>query len=655
MSDSDPELEARLAGQETFEPPASFVDQANVTDSEVYEQFDAEWPDCWEAAADLLDWAEPYDTVLDDSQPPFFEWFTGGSLNASTNCLDRHLDDRGEEAAIEWVGEPTDEADRTYTYEELHREVNEFAAALRELGVGEDDVVTLYMPMLPELTVAMLACARLGAPHSVVFAGFSADALATRMAAADSEYLVTCDGYYRRGDALDHFEKATEGLDAVDHEVTTVVVDRLGADGHGHDLAADHHDYDTLVADHAGTTVEPVARDAEDMLFLMYTSGTTGEPKGVKHTTGGYLSWVSWTSQAVLDIEPEDTYFCSADIGWITGHSYIVYGPLALGTTTMMYEGAPDHPERDRLWEIVETHDATQLYTAPTAIRAFMKWGTEHVDAHDLSSLRLLGTVGEPINPRAWNWYYDTVGGGECPVVDTWWQTETGGMLVTTLPGVSEMKPGAAGRPLPGVDAQVVGPDGDPVDPGEAGHLTVQRPWPGMLRTLYRNDERYVEEYWAARSDTDSDDPDDWVYSPEDGAKVDEDGYITVLGRVDDVVNVSGHRLGTMEIESAIVGCEGVAEAAVVGGDHDLKGEAVYAYVITEDGQPATDEFREEIVAAVEDAIGPIARPESVQFTPELPKTRSGKIMRRLLEDVANGDDLGDTSTLRNPEIVDEL
>ena len=655
MSDSEPELEARLAGEETFDSPASFVEQANVTDPEVYEAFDAEWPECWEQAAELLDWTEPYDTVLDDSQPPFFEWFTGGSLNASANCLDRHLDDRGEETAIEWVGEPTDEANRTYTYAELHREVNEFAAALRELGVGEDDVVTMYMPMLPELPIAMLACARVGAPHSVVFAGFSADALATRMEAADSEYLVTCDGYYRRGDALDHFEKATEGLDAVDHDVTTVVVDRLGEDGHGHDLSDGYHEYDTLVADHAGATVEPVARDAEDMLFLMYTSGTTGEPKGVKHTTGGYLSWVSWTSQAVLDVKPEDTYFCSADIGWITGHSYIVYGPLALGTTTMMYEGAPDHPERDRLWEIVETYDATQLYTAPTAIRAFMKWGTEHVDAHDLSSLRLLGTVGEPINPRAWNWYYEHVGDGECPVVDTWWQTETGGMMVTTLPGVSTMKPGAAGRPLPGVDAQVVGPDGEPVEPGQAGYLTVQKPWPGMLRTLYRNDERYVEEYWAEFSDTDSDDPDDWVYSPEDGAKVDEDGYVTVLGRVDDVINVSGHRLGTMEIESAIVGCEGVAEAAVVGGDHEVKGEAVYAYVITEDDQPETDAFREEIVGAVEDAIGPIARPESVQFTPELPKTRSGKIMRRLLEDVANGEELGDTSTLRNPEIVEEL
>ena len=656
MTDSEPQLEARLAEQDSFEPPETFVEDANVTDPEIYETFEAEWPDCWERAAELLDWEESYDQVLDDSNPPFFEWFTGGSLNASANCLDRHLEERGDEAAIEWVGEPTDEANRTYTYRELHDRVNEFAAGLRELGVEADDVVTLYMPMVPELPIAMLACARIGAPHSVVFAGFSAEALATRMEAADSSYLVTCDGYYRRGDPLDHLDKAETGLADVSHETTTVVVDRLrDGDGFGHELGADEHDWDELMAAHDGATVEPVSRDAEDMLFLMYTSGTTGQPKGVKHTTGGYLSWAAWTSQAVLDVKPEDTYFCSADIGWITGHSYIVYGPLALGTTTVMYEGTPDYPEQDRLWEIVEEYEATQLYTAPTAIRAFMKWGTEYPERHDLSSLRLLGTVGEPINPRAWKWYYTHVGGEECPIVDTWWQTETGGMMVTTLPGVKTMKPGAAGPPLPGLDAQVVGPDGEPVDAGQAGYLTVQRPWPGMLRTLYRNDERYVQEYWAEYSDTDSDDPDDWVYFPEDGAKVDEDGYVTVLGRVDDVVNVSGHRLGTMEIESAIVGVEGVAEAAVVGGDHEVKGEAVYTYVITEDGQAETEAFREEIVAAVEEAIGPIARPESVVFTPELPKTRSGKIMRRLLEDLANDEELGDTSTLRNPEIVEEL
>jgi acetyl-CoA synthetase len=652
MTEQDVELEARLAEQDEFEPPASFVEQANVADPSVYDEFEENWPACWAQAADMLDWYDDYDQVLDDSNPPFFEWFTGGELNASHECLDRHLDDRGDEVAIEWVGELGET--RTYTYADLHHEVNAFAAALRDLGVEEDDVVTMYMPMVPELPIAMLAAARIGAPHSVVFAGFSAEALATRMNSADSEYLVTCDGYYRRGDALEHKAKADTGLADVDHDVTGVVVDRLG-DEYDHPMREADHDYDDLVAQNEGARVDPVARDAEDMLFLMYTSGTTGEPKGVKHTTGGYLSWVTWTSQAVLDIEPDDTYWCSADIGWITGHSYIVYGPLALGTTTVMYEGTPDYPDKDRMWEIVDEYDVTQLYTAPTAIRAFMRWGEAYPDRHDLSSLRLLGTVGEPINPRAWKWYYKHIGGESCPVVDTWWQTETGGMLVTTLPGVKNMKPGSAGPPLPGVDVRIVDTEGEAVDPGQAGYLTVQKPWPGMLRTLYRNDERFVDEYWAEYSDTDSDDPDDWVYFPEDGAKVDEDGYITVLGRVDDVINVSGHRLGTMEIESAIVGVEGVAEAAVVGGDHDLKGEAVYAYVITEDGADEDEALRAAIVEGVEDAIGPIARPEAVVFTPELPKTRSGKIMRRLLEDIANGDELGNTSTLRNPDIVDDI
>ncbi|PSQ29195.1 acetate--CoA ligase [Halobacteriales archaeon QS_9_68_17] len=610
----DVQLEARLEEQEAFEPPESFVEQANVSEPGIYEEFEKNWPECWERAADLLDWDQAYDQVLDDSDAAFYEWFTNGSLNASYNCLDRHVENgRKNQAAIQWEGEPGET--RTYTYQDLYREVNEFAAALGDLGVGEDDVVTLYMPMVPELPVAMLACARIGAPHSVVFAGFSADALATRMNSADSEHLVTADGYYRRGDALNHKQKADEGLRGVDHDVETVVVDRLG-DELTHFLGDSAHDYDDLVAEYQGERVDPVSRDAEDMLFLMYTSGTTGEPKGVKHTTGGYLSYVSWTSRAVLDIE--------------TGHSYIVYGPLALGTTTVMYEGTPDYPEKDRLWELVEKYAVDIFYTAPTAIRAFMKWGEQYPNSHDLSSLRLLGTVGEPINPRAWKWYYKHIGDEDCPVVDTWWQTETGGMMVTTLPGVNTMKPGSAGPPLPGVDARVIRPDENEVDPGQAGHLTVQKPWPGMLRTLYDNDERFIDEYWAEYSDREAD---EWVYFPEDGAKIDEDGYITVLGRVDDVLNVSGHRLGTMEIESAIVGVEGVAEAAVVGGDHDVKGEAVYAYAITEDGSEENDRLRQGIVEGVEDAIGPIARPERVIFTPEL----------------------GDTSTLRNPDVVDDI
>ncbi len=649
-SNGEVELEARLAEQEEFEPPESFVEQANVSDESIYEEFEEDWPDCWERAADLLDWDEEYDTVLDDSDAPFYEWFSDGTLNASYNCIDRHVEaGRKNQAAIRWEGELGET--RTYTYQDLYREVNEFAAALRDLGVEEDDVVTLYMPMVPELPIAMLACARIGAPHSVVFAGFSADALATRMNSADSEFLITCDGYYRRGDALNHKQKADEGLRDVDHEVQTVIVDRLG-DELTHFLGDDAYDYDDLVDAQQGERVDPVERDAEDMLFLMYTSGTTGEPKGVKHTTGGYLSYVAWTSHAVLDVKPEDTYWCAADIGWITGHSYIVYGPLALGTTTTMYEGTPDYPDKDRLWELVEKYAVDTLYTAPTAIRAFMKWGEKYPERHDLSSLRLLGTVGEPINPRAWKWYYKHIGNENCPVVDTWWQTETGGMMITTLPGVNTMKPGSAGPPLPGVDARVVDAEGDEVEAGEAGYLTVNRPWPGMLRTLYRNDDRFVQEYWTEYSDEDSG---EWVYFPEDGAKIDDDDYITVLGRVDDVLNVSGHRLGTMEIESAIVGVPGVAEAAVVGGDHEVKGEAVYAYVITEDGYEESEELRQKIVEGVEDAIGPIARPEEVIFTPELPKTRSGKIMRRLLEDIANENDLGDTSTLRNPGVVDDI
>ncbi|MGB9954849.1 acetate--CoA ligase (plasmid) [Haloferax prahovense] len=655
MAQGDTELEARLEEQDEFEPSEEFVAQANVSDAGIYDEFEENWPECWERAAEMLDWDEEYDEVLDDSNPPFYEWFTGGELNACHNCVDRHVENGDKNrVAIKWEGEHGET--RTYTYQDLYREVNEFAAALRDLGVEEDDVVTLYMPMVPELPIAMLACARIGAPHNVVFAGFSAEALATRMNAADSRFLVTCDGYYRRGDPLDHLDKTNEGLDSVDHGVdATVVVDRLGDDGFGHDLKGNQHDWDELLDEQRGERVDPVERDAEDMLFLMYTSGTTGQPKGVKHTTGGYLSYATWTSHAVLDIEKEDTYWCSADIGWITGHSYIVYGPLALGSTTVMYEGTPDFPNRDRMWDIVEKYAVDVFYTAPTAIRAFMKWGSKYPESRDLSSLRLLGTVGEPINPRAWKWYYEHIGNENCPVVDTWWQTETGGMMITTLPGVKNMKPGSAGPPLPGIDAQIVDTNGDEVEPGRAGYLTVNKPWPGMLRTLYKNDERYISEYWEEYSDTDSDDPDDWVYFPEDGAKVDDDGYITVLGRVDDVINVSGHRLGTMEIESAIVGVEGVAEAAVVGGNHEVKGEAVYAYVITEDGYEEGEDLRARIIEGVEDAIGPIARPEQVVFTPELPKTRSGKIMRRLLEDVANGAELGNTSTLRNPDIVEQI
>ncbi|OVE85606.1 acetate--CoA ligase [Natronolimnobius baerhuensis] len=631
-------------------PPAWFTEQANVTDSSVYETFETDWPACWERAADLLSWDQPYDTVLNDDEPPFYEWFTGGKLNAAYNCVDRHLESgRKNHVAIRWEGKHGER--QTYTYRDLYVEVNEFAAALRGLGVEEDDVVTIYLPMIPELPIAMLACARIGAPHSVVFAGLSADALATRMDAADSEYLVTCDGYYRRGDAFNQKTKVDNARLALEADIETVVVDRLG-DDLPHVLGENEHDYHDLRDQHAGETVDPVARDAEDMLFLMYTSGTTGEPKGVVHTTGGYLSHVAWTSHAVLDIEPEDTYWCAADIGWITGHSYIVYGPLALGTTTVMYEGTPDYPDRDRLWEIVDRNAVDIFYTAPTAIRAFMKWGTEYPERHDLSSLRLLGTVGEPISPRPWRWYHEHIGGGECPVVDTWWQTETGAVVISTLPGVDEMKPGAAGPGLPGIEATVVDDTGTPVEPGETGYLVLEQPWPGMARTLYDGNERYREEYWTRFSDPDED---VWRYASGDAATVDDDGYITVLGRIDDVINVSGRRLSTMEIESAVTDVTGVAEAAVVGRSSETGNTEIYAYVSTEGGYDPGTSIREAIIDSIDATIGPIAKPSEVVFTPELPKTRSGKIMRRLLEDIANGAELGDTSALRNPEIVGEI
>ncbi|RQG99644.1 acetate--CoA ligase [Natrarchaeobius oligotrophus] len=631
-------------------PPDSFVEGANVSDPGIYEEFAERWPDCWERAADLLSWDVPYETVLEDDCAPFYRWFADGELNASYNCIDRHLEaGRKTHAAIRWEGKHGER--ETYTYQDLSVAVNEVAAALRDLGVAADDVVTIYLPMIPELPIAMLACARIGAPHSVVFAGLSSDALATRMDAADSEYLITCDGYYRRGDAFNQKSKADNARLSLEADVQTVVVDRLG-DDLPHVLGENEYDYHDLRGEFAGRAVEPVSRGAEDMLFLMYTSGTTGEPKGVVHTTGGYLAHVAWTSRAVLDVEPADTYWCAADIGWITGHSYIVYGPLALGTTTVIYEGTPDYPDRDRLWEIVDRNAVDVFYTAPTAIRAFMKWGEKYPERHDLSSLRLLGTVGEPISPRPWEWYREHVGGGECPIVDTWWQTETGAVILSTLPGIDEMKPGAAGPALPGIEAGVVDETGADVDPGEAGYLVLSKPWPGMARTLYDGDDRFRAEYWEQFSDPNAD---EWRYFSGDTACLDGDGYVTVLGRVDDVITVSGRRLSTMEIESAITDVEGIAEAAVVGGSDDRGDTEIHAYVSTESGYDPDATVREAVVGSLESAIGPVATPDEVVFTPELPKTRSGKIMRRLLEDVANGEELEDTSALRNPEIVGEI
>jgi acetyl-CoA synthetase len=626
---------------EAVTPPRSFVEQANVSDPSVYDEFDAAWPGCWQRAADLLTWTERPESVLDESDG--VRWFPGGRLNAAENCLDRHLDaGRKNQTAIQWEGKLGET--RTMTYQELYRDVNAFAAGLRDLGVDADDVVTLFMPVIPELVVAMLACARIGAPHSVVFAGFSADALATRMERAESDVLVTCDGYYRRGNAVDLLSKADNACLSVPFETTTCVVNRLDDERY----LGDHHCYREVLAAHEGATVDPVERASDDLLFYIYTSGTTGEPTQVRHTTGGYLSHVAWTSHAVLDLEPRDTHWCTADIGWITGHSYVVYGPLALGTTTVLYEGTPDEPERDRFWKIIERNAVDVFYTAPTAIRAFMKLGAEHPGAHDLSSLRLLGTVGERIDETAWWWFYEHVGNEACPIVDTWWQTETGGMMLSTLPAVDAMRPGVVGRPLPGIEATVVDPLGEDLPAGESGQLVVTKPWPGQPKSLSDGSG------WARASHA-TDTAEDWRYATGDSAISHEDGRVTILGRLDDVVNVSGKRLGTTEIESAIVAVDGVAEAAVVGGDDELEGTTVHAYATPEANVADDDELRRRVREGVETAIGSVAVPTEITFTSALPKTRSGKILRRYLEAIANGEDPGDTSALRNPEVVGEL
>ena len=623
-------------------PPVDFRTRAAASDPAVYGRFEREGPDAWRAAADLLTWDREYETVLDDSDPPFYEWFPDGRLNAAANCVDRHLDERRNQLAIRWFGKRGER--RSYTYLDLHREVNAVAAGLRDLGVGEDDVVTLYLPMIPELPVAMLACARIGAPHNVVFAGLSAEALATRIDAADSEYLITCDGYYRREDAFNQKSKADNARIRAEGELSAaVVVDRLG-DELAVSLGDDEHEYGALVEEHDGETVEPVARDATDLLFVMYTSGTTGRPKGVEHATGGYLAHVAWTTRKVLDVRPDDTYWCAADIGWITGHSYGVYGPLATGTTTVMYEGSPDYPDRDRVWDLIERNAVSVFYTSPTAIRSFMKWGAEYPEGHDLSSIRLLGTVGESITPKAWRWYREHVGGGDAPIVDTWWQTETGAIAIATLPGITLMKPGKVGPPLPGIDARVVDEDGDPVDPGESGYLTLASPWPGMLHGLREGDERYLREYWLHGEDG-------WRYRTGDGAAVDGDGYVTILGRVDDVINVRAQRFNTGELEAAIVDADGVTEAAVVGDDDGR----IVAYVTTKSGVEPGEALRDAVADRLTSAVGDVARPDRIVFTPELPKTRSGKIMRRLLEDIARGEEFGDVSALRNPEVVGEI
>jgi acetyl-CoA synthetase len=638
---TDPGLSNLMHEERRFEPPSDLSEAANVK-ADVYERAAADRLGFWAEQAERISWKQPWEQVLDWSNPPFAKWFVGGRLNASYNCLDRHVEaGRGDKVAYHWVGEPGDT--RTLTYAQLKDEVCKAANALIELGVETGDRVAIYMPMVPELVIAMLACARIGAPHTVVFGGFSADALKGRIIDCDARVVITADGGNRRGAPSALKPAVDEALKSCPDVRTTLVVRRTGQDvdwTDGRDVW--WHD----VVDKQSTAHEPEAFDAEHPLYVMYTSGTTGKPKGSLHTTGGYLVGCSFTHWAVFDLKPEtDVYWCSADIGWVTGHSYIVYGPLANGTTSLMYEGTPDTPHKGRWWEIIEEYKASIFYTAPTAIRTFMKWGSEIPKKFDLSSLRLLGSVGEPINPEAYIWYRETIGGSRTPVVDTWWQTETGMIMISPLPGVTAGKPGSAMTPLPGVGADVVDDAGDSVPNGSGGYLVLTEPWPAMLRTLWGDDERFKETYWSRFPG---------LYFAGDGAKKDEDGDLWLLGRVDDVMNVAGHRLSTTEIESALVSHPKVAEAAVVGATDETTGQAVVAFVILREsagdgGADVVAELRNHVAKE----IGAIAKPRSIMVVPELPKTRSGKIMRRLLRDVAERREVGDVTTLADSSVMD--
>ncbi len=639
---AEPTIEDYYVENRTFPPPPDFVASALVTDMSMYTEADSDYEAFWaRQARDLLTWFDDFNTVL-EWEPPFARWFIGGTLNVSYNCLDRHIQaGRGDKVAYHWEGEPGDT--RTITYADLHEEVCRFANVLKRLGVQRGDRIAIYMPMVPELPVAMLACTRIGAAHSVIFGGFSPDSITDRVNDAEAKVIITADGGFRRGAVSPlkpNVDIALEQTPSVEH---VVVVRRAENDVTMVD-GRDHWYHDLMAA--ASADCPPEHMDSEDLLYLLYTSGTTAKPKGIMHTTGGYLTQVAFTHKYVFDIHPDtDVYWCAADIGWVTGHSYIVYGPLANGCTSVMYEGTPDTPGRDRLWAIVEKYGVTQLYTAPTAIRTFMKWGHEEPEKHDLSSLRLLGTVGEPINPEAWMWYHRHIGGERCPIVDTWWQTETGAQMVTSLPGVIATKPGSASRPLPGIYGEVVDDNGNPIERG-GGYWTLTKPWPAMLRGIWGDPERYQQTYWSRFPGR---------YFAGDGAKIDDDGYIWFLGRVDDVMNVSGHRISTTEVESALVDHDAVAEAAVVGASDPVTGQAIVGYVILKGRVEQTPELIEEIRQHVAKKIGPTARPKAVIPVPDLPKTRSGKIMRRLLRDVVEGRDLGDTTTLADAGVVDEI
>ncbi|MBA3658347.1 MAG: acetate--CoA ligase [Gemmatimonadales bacterium] len=638
------QLQTLLSEKRRFPPPDQFA-AAAAAQPAIYEA-GADPERFWEEQARTLEWSTPWSQVLEWAIP-HAKWFVGGKLNASVNCIDRHLDGpRRNKAAIIWEGEPGDR--RVLTYWDLSREVNRCANALKALGIRRGDRVAIYMPMVPEAAVAMLACARIGAIHSVVFGGFSAESLRDRINDAQAVALITADAGYRRGQLLPLKRFADQAL-AECPSIKHCVVVRRRPTGDGDESFASMEDgrdhWWHRLLERAPLTCEPEAMDAEDLLFILYTSGTTGKPKGIVHTTGGYLTQVAATTKYVFDLRDEDVFWCTADIGWVTGHSYVVYGPLANGATVLMYEGAPDWPERDRFWSIIAQYGVTILYTAPTAIRAFMKWGVAHPKKHDLGTLRLLGSVGEPINPEAWIWYHENIGGKRCPIVDTWWQTETGGIMITPLPGVTTTKPGSATVPFPGIKAELVNNEGAALTEG-GGFLTLAYPWPGMLRTIYGDDERYRETYWSRFEGR---------YFAGDGAKLDDEGYWWILGRVDDVLNVAGHRIGTMEVESALVDHPAVAEAAVVGKQHDLKGQALAAFVTLKEGYEPSSELKDDLKDHVARKIGPIAKPDDILFSADLPKTRSGKIMRRLLKDIAEGRALGDTTTLADPAVVGRL
>ena len=636
-------LVALLKEGRSFPPSEDFRKQANVADTKIYDEARRDSEAFWSKEAESLDWFKKWDKVL-EWNAPWVKWFIGGKLNATYNCVDRHVkSSRRSKRAIVWEGEPGDT--RVLTFEDLQKEVNRFANALKSLGVKKGDRVAIYLGMVPELAIAMLACAKIGAPHSIVFGGFSADSLRERINDAQAKVVITGDGAWRRGSVVPLKANVDEALTGTPSIEKVVVVQRVGKateitmqpdrDLWWHDLVAKASDQ---------CEAEPM--DAEDILYILYTSGTTGKPKGVVHTTGGYLVGTSTTHRLIFDIKENDVYWCTADIGWVTGHSYIIYGPLANGCTTLMYEGSPDYPDRGRFWDIIQKYKVSVFYTAPTAIRAFMRWGTDWPSKYDLSSLRVIGSVGEPINPEAWIWYHQNIGRERCPIVDTWWQTETGMILISPLPGITSTKPGSATQPFPGIEAEVLDERGNPVGPGAGGYLVLTKPWPAMFRTIYGDPDRFVRTYWSRYQGK---------YFTGDGAKVDEDGYFWLLGRVDDVMNVAGHRISTYEVESALVDHPAVAEAAVIGKTHELKGQGIAGFVTLKEGIDPSDKLKDELKQHVAKKIGPIARPDDIFFTAELPKTRSAKIMRRLLRDIAEGRVLGDTTTLADPAVTARL